>query len=123
MDSSAMLSIALSEKRGTSVVNLIRANPGSCYIHAANAVEVAYKLLERGVEENVAWDAVVFGGVFVVDDIPDRMSRRAARLKNDNQHLSLGDCLCLAFAEEMGGSLLTTDGRLAEACPRSVHIQ
>ena len=107
-----MLAIALSEKRGGGVVNLIRANPGNCYIHAANAVEVAYKLLVRGVEETTAWDAVVFGGVFVVDDIPDRMSRRAALLKKDNEHLSLGDCLCLAFAEEMGGSLLATDKQL-----------
>ena len=32
MDSSAMLAIALGERRGDTVLRAIRANPGHCYI-------------------------------------------------------------------------------------------
>ena len=125
MDSSAMIAIALVESRGASVLQIIRANPGSCFIHSVNAYEVASRLMEEGVGFNEAWEASLFGGVLMVDEIPLDMSRRAVLLKNNNRHLSLGDCHCLAFAEGMGGSLLTTDERLAEASTiiTAIHLK
>ena len=125
MDSSAMLAIALGERRGDAVMGIIRANPFHCYIHAINAYEVATRLMSDGVDIQEAWEAATLGGVQLVDEIPMDMSLRAVTLKGKHRYLSLGDCHCLAFAEEMGGQLLTTDERLADASKivKAVHLQ
>jgi len=125
LDSSVLLAIALIEKRGEKARSLIRASRGYCYIHSVNAYEVASKLMIKGANESDAWDAAAFGGVILIDEISDEMSRLAARLKVPHQYLSLGDCHCLAFAEEMGGQLLITDERLAGASKivKTVHLQ
>ena len=113
LDSSALVAIALGEKRGERAKRVIREAPGQCFIHAVNAFEVFVVLARNEVSQADAWRAVSFGGVLVVDEIPEEMTLRAAALKIAHEHLSLGDCHCVAFAEEMGGCLLTTDERLA----------
>jgi PIN domain nuclease of toxin-antitoxin system len=41
--------------------------------------------------------------------------RSAVKLKRANPHLSLGDCFCLALAEDADGSALTSDRGFATA--------
>jgi PIN domain nuclease of toxin-antitoxin system len=115
MDSSAMSAIALAEQRARRVVEAIRAYPDACFIHSVNAYEVAAKLVGEGIDLPGAWKAATFGGVRIVTEITGKISLRAVELKIAAGDLSLGDCHCLAFAEGMGGCILTTDGRLAKA--------
>jgi len=125
MDSSAMIAIALAEPRARLVVETLRAHPGACYIHSVNAYEVAARLVSEGIELPEAWKAAAFGGVQIVSEIAAKMSLRAVEIKTGKESLSLGDCHCLAFAEGMGGSLLTTDERLAEASTiiKAIHLK
>ena len=125
LDSSAMIAIALREKRGDQARRMIRAVPGNCFIHAVNAFEVVCVLIRKGVAKDGAWNVLTTGGVMIVDEIPSEMTRRAVDLKLEDQDLSLGDCHCLAFAEDIGGQLLTTDERLAGASKivKTVHLQ
>ena len=115
MDSSAMIAIALREKRGEQARQIIRSAPGSCFIHAVNAFEVVAVLMRRGLREADAQRAVTFGGVILVEETPEKLIYHAARIKDAHSDLSLGDCHCLAFAEEMKGYLLTTEEELTKA--------
>ena len=126
MDSSAMIAVALQERRGSVVIDHVRAHPGNCFIHAVNAFEVVTVLVRKGLAEADAWNAVTFGGVLVSEEVTETMTRFAVALKLSNKDFSLGDCHCLAFAEEMGGSLLTTEGDLANAASKAikaVHVK
>lgn len=113
LDASALLAIALDERGAEDVVRYMTA--GQTYIHAVNAFEVATKLMAKTVTEEDAWMAVAFSGVVTIDDAGSPINRRAAKLKNGNQHLSLGDCFCLALAEDMKGRVITSDGGFAIA--------
>jgi len=125
MDSSAMIAIAYEEKRGRTVWKTIRANIGSCHIHSVNAYEVAAKLMSSGASLVDAWKAATAGGVRLMDTISLDMSLRAVTLKQTYSDLSLADCHCLAFAEDIGGSLLTTDPYLADASKivEAIHLE
>lgn len=113
LDASALLAIALNEPGAESVVR--RMVWGGTYIHAINAFEVAAKLMKKAITEEDAWNAAAFGGVITIDDAGAPINRRAATLKYMNEHLSLGDCFCLALAEEMQGCAVTSDGGFAIA--------
>lgn len=108
LDASALLAIALDEPGAGEVVRHMAS--GETYIHAVNAFEVAAKLMTKALTEEDAWSATAFGGVMTIDEAGNPINRRAARLKYANQHLSLGDCFCLALAEDMKGSVITSDG-------------
>lgn len=112
LDASALLAIALDEPGAESVVRYMASG---AYIHAVNAFEVATKLMRKAVVEEDAWSAAAFGGVIMIDEAGSPINRRAARLKYENQHLSLGDCFCLALAEDMKGYVVTSDGGFAIA--------
>ncbi len=113
LDASALLAIALGEPGAGNVVRQMI--PGETYIHAINAFEVASKLMAKTVPEDDAWSAAAFGGVMTIDEAGPPINRRAARLKRDNPHLSLGDCFCLALAEDMHGCVITSDNGFAVA--------
>ncbi len=113
LDASALLAIALDEPGAADVVRHMI--PGKTYIHAVNAFEVAAKLMAKAVSEADAWSAATFGGVITIDEAGIPINRRAARLKHANPHLSLGDCFCLALAEDMRGCAITSDGGFAIA--------
>lgn len=115
LDASALLAIALREPGDDVVVKFIDSAVGNCFIHAINAFEVAYKLMAKDVTEAEAWDAAAFGGAVKVDDAGDYVGKRAARLKIANPSLSLGDCFCIALAEDLEGRVLTSDGGFDKA--------
>jgi PIN domain nuclease of toxin-antitoxin system len=113
LDACALLAIALDEPGAGDVVRHMV--PGETYTHAVNAFEVAAKLMAKTVTEDDAWSAAAFGGVITIDEAGGPINRCAARLKYANRHLSLGDCFCLALAEDMKGSVITCDGGFAIA--------
>jgi len=115
LDASALIAIALREPGDDAVVRLMDSAVGNCFIHAINAFEVAYKLMNKDISETEAWDAAAFGGAIKIDDAGDFVGKGAARLKIANPSLSLGDCFCIALAEDMEGRILTSDGGFAKA--------
>lgn len=115
IDASALIAIALRETGDDVVIEVIDSAAGNCFIHAINAFEVAYKLMGKGILESEAWEAAAFGGAIKIDDAGDFVGKRAARLKVANPFLSLGDCFCIALAEDLGGRVLTGDGGFAKA--------
>lgn len=114
LDASALLAIALDEPGAGEAIRRMGL-PGEAFIHAINAFEVATKLMAKSLSEDDAWSAAAFGGVVTISDAGGILGRRAAKLKHVNQHLSLGDCFCLALAEDMGGLVITSDGGFAIA--------
>lgn len=115
LDASALLAIAKGETGDEKAVDIIRQSTGSIYIHAVNAFEVAYKLMLWGFSEPAAWEFCNVSGAIKVDDAGDFVGRRAARIKVTSPHLSLGDCFCVALAEEMQGRVLTSDNGFTKA--------
>lgn len=114
LDASALLAIALDEPGAEDVIHHMTAS-GETYIHAISAFEVATALMAQSVTEDDAWSAAAFGGVVTIDDAGAAINRRAAGLKHANQHLSPGDCFCLALAEDMEAPAITCDGGFAIA--------
>lgn len=114
LDASALLAIALDEPGAEDVIHHMTTSDET-YIHAINSFEVATKLMAKTITEDDAWNAAAFGGVVTIDDAGSAINRRAARLKHANRHLSLGDCFCLALAEDMKGPAITSDGGFAIA--------
>ncbi len=97
------------------MLDRIKSAPGKVIIHAINVFEVVSKLAAKGVPEMEAWQAVNFGGIKRIEDVGDYMVRNAVRLKQFNPRLSLGDCFCLALAEDVDGCAITSDGGFAAA--------
>lgn len=110
LDASALLAVALHERGGDKVLEHIRSAPGNAVVHAVNVFEVVSKLMEKGMPEPDAWESADFGGIIRIEDVGDYMLRSAVRLKRANPHLSLGDCFCLALAEDVEGYAITSDG-------------
>lgn len=115
LDSSALLAITLLEPGGEYVLSQIQNAPSDVLVHAVNVFEIAYKLMVRGVSEAAAWEAATFGGIEIIDDTGEGITKRAIRLKVANLHLSMGDCYCMALAESTQGTVLTGDKGFAKA--------
>lgn len=121
LDASALVAVALREPGGESVLDRIKSAPGNAIIPAVNVFEVVSKLTAKGMPEAEAWESADFGGILRIEDIGEHMLRNAVRLKQANPHLSLGDCFCLALAEEVEGCAVTSDGGFSTA-KTSAHV-
>ncbi len=108
LDASALLAVTLLEPGGDFVLAQMYAAE-STIIHAANVFEVVYKLMIRGIPENVAWHSATYGGATIVEDMGESLVTRAGRLKITALHLSMADCYCLARTEIIAGEVLTSD--------------
>ena len=108
LDASALLAVTLLEPGGDFVLAQMRA-AGKTIIHAANVFEVVYKLMIRGIPEDVAWRSATYGGAAIIEDMGDAIATRAVRLKIGALHLSMADCYCLALTEMADGRVLTSD--------------
>ncbi len=115
LDASALLAVALHEPGGEVVSFHMQSTPDAVIIHAVNALEVAYKLMDKGMSEEFAWTAASFGGAMRIEDTDQDIISIAARIKTKNPYLSLGDSFCLALAEEVRGIVLTSDKGFAKA--------
>jgi len=106
LDASALLAL-LNEEAGKERVALA---VGDCAISAVNYCEVIGKLIDAGVSDDVARDAVDLLDVEVVSFDED-LAFRAASIKPSTRKLglSLGDRCCLALGKARNATILTSD--------------
>ena len=106
LDASAVLAFLQGEPGGDLVY---RAMPSSC-MSAVNAAEIVSKLVENGLSDRAACDAV---SMLPVEIVPfDETSAYQAGLLHRatrGRNVSLGDRACLALAQRLGLPALTTD--------------
>lgn len=103
LDASAVLAY-LTGEAGSDVV--ARMLPGSV-IGAANLSEVLAQV-EPGAERSLA-EALLDAQGVTVEPVSREDARTAAALRDAQPHMSLGDRLCRALAERVGGTVLTAD--------------
>ncbi len=115
VDASALLAVLKGENGWEKVVRILRSDAGNLFIHGNNAFEVVHKMVLWGVDEDEAWKFVTLHGIQKIDDVGGMIGRRAVRLKIKSPFLSLGDCFAIALAEELSGSVLTSDAMFSKA--------
>jgi ribonuclease VapC len=107
-DASALLAVALDERGGEAVLELL-SQPGG-EVSAVNWSEVGAKLAERGLQ---AGDIALELSAFGLDVIPfdEEQANLAAALRPVTKALglSLGDRSCLALAQLHGARVVTAD--------------
>lgn len=103
LDASAVLAYLKGEAGSDVVADRLRGS----VIGAANLAEVLAKL-EAGAERSLT-EALLDAQGVAVEQVGREDARVAARLRDAHPHLSLGDRLCLALAERVGGPVLTAD--------------
>ncbi|MCB9150900.1 MAG: type II toxin-antitoxin system VapC family toxin [Caldilineaceae bacterium] len=110
LDACAMIAYLRNEE-GADVIeqHLLDAN-STCYAHAINVCELYYDFLR--VSDQATALAAVHDlqniGIIVSEDLDSALWQAAGSLKA-TQRLSLADCFALAFANRLGGQLLTSD--------------
>lgn len=106
LDASALLALLLGEA-GADAVHAILPN---ARISAVNLSEVVAKLQERAVPEDVIADSLAELDLDVVAfDQPQAMRAGLLRQATRAAGLSLGDRACLASADTVGATAITTD--------------
>ena len=85
--------------------------PGShCYVHFLNLCEIYYLYYRRGgasIADGIVQDLLDMG-IVLRSDHDEVFWKGAASLKGRHS-LSLPDAFCIALAQRIGGTLLTTD--------------
>jgi predicted nucleic acid-binding protein len=111
LDASAMIAYLRGES-GEDIVSAILVDPThACLVHALNLCEVYYDFY-RANGETTARDAMhdVFGlGVQLRSDLSTDFWQMAGALKARLRRISLADCFAVTLAQEVGGTLLTSD--------------
>lgn len=106
LDSSALLAVMNTEPGANRVIEVL----DDALLSAVNHAEVITKLVERGIDREIARSTVLKVGVQVVDFGID-LADRTGELRRDTRHLglSLADRACLALAERERAPVLTAD--------------
>ena len=117
LDSSAIIAVIYDEPGSDNVrETLASPPPNGLVLHGINAFEVASALTRRDpIPETEACRLAIPKNVDLVLDIYPSTWQRAVAIKTRCRNLSLGDCFCLAFAEDIGAAILTGDRLFQEA--------
>lgn len=117
LDASAILAFFLAERGGAVVKKLLVESRGLCCIHAANWIEVYYKMHEKaGLEAaQTAIGQLERVGVSTIDISAREFLLRTAEIKIAYPHLSLGDSYAVALSEWLKGTVVTSDRQFMEA--------
>ena len=112
LDSSALLAVINAEPGEDRVTEFL----DGALLSAVNYAEVVTKLVERGVDRDVARATVSKIGVQIVEFGP-HLAERTGELRTATRHLglSLGDRACFALAENEGLPAVTADKKWAAA--------
>ncbi len=111
LDASAVIAFLREESGALVVRELLADMKNDIHIHAANAIEVHYKLTAFG-GESVAEEAMrdlAALGVRTFDSLPVSLRSRASFFKSRYQFLSLGDSICIAFGEYLKATVVASD--------------
>jgi ribonuclease VapC len=110
LDSSAVLAVINAEPGADRVIEVL----DGALLSAVNHAEIVTKLIERGVDRELARSTVLNIGIQVVEFGID-LADRTGELRRQTRHvgLSLADRACLALAECEGVSAVTADKKWA----------
>lgn len=111
LDASAVIAFLREEPGALRVRDILLGMANEVYIHAANAIEVHYKLTSFG-GESVAGEAMrdlAALGVRTFESLPLSLCSRVSFFKNRYQFLSLGDSICIAFGEYLHATVIASD--------------
>lgn len=110
LDASAVLAVINAERGAERVIEVL----DGALLSAVNHAEVMTKLIERGVDRELARTTVLKIGVQVVEFGID-LADRTGELRQGTRHLglSLADRACLALAESEGLPAVTADKKWA----------
>ena len=108
MDASALLAQMQSEKGCEIVDNLVLEH--ECVVSAVNLAEVATKLMDKGLAPERLARTLKELDVQPIDfDLEQSLLCAKLRINTKSAGLSLGDRACLALAQLMQGTAVTTD--------------
>lgn len=111
LDASAVLALINAELGAERVIELLE----QAMVSAVNHAEVMTKLIERGMDSELAKSTVLKIGLEIVDYGID-LADRTGELRRQTQHLglSLADRACLALAQREGLPAVTADRKWAQ---------
>ncbi len=118
MDACALIAYLHAEPGAEIVKESLSGSFDVCLAHAINLCEVYYGI-RREFGEQAAQQAVAKlrkAGLSIREDMDGQLWQAAGRIKADYRRVSLADCLCAAFANRIGGEVVTADRR--EFVPR-----
>lgn len=110
LDACAMIAYLRDEEGADVVEQHLLDTETTCYAHAINVCELYYDFL-RVSDQATALAAVQDlqnVGLMISEELDSDLWQAAGNLKA-TQRLSLADCFALAFANRLGGQLLTSD--------------
>jgi PIN domain nuclease of toxin-antitoxin system len=109
-DAGALIALLRLEPGALAVRQMLRRNPGRCYIHAVNLYEIYYGFARAAGVPTAqrAVQVVVAAGVMVREDMDTAFWQDAGQIKAAHR-LSIADTFGLALARRMKGEFLTTD--------------
>lgn len=110
LDACALLAYLRFEPGGEVVERLLQDLSETCYAHSLNLCEVYYHEV-RASDEPTARRVMAdlfAGGVHQRSDMDNEFWMRVGELKARGG-IALADCVCLALAERLGGTVVTSD--------------
>lgn len=126
LDSSAVIAWLDGEDGCDVVRQVLRDHPGRLHMHGANVCEVLYHARRnwKGGREDAIPDTrgkLAAVGIVEHSETDPALVDAAAVLKADIRKVSIADCLLLALAQRLGGTVVTSDkGELDKSGPLAV---
>ncbi len=110
MDAGPMVAYLKAEPGAPMVAQTLTDNPGECYAHIFNLAEVYYLFFRRGgiSTAEAAIQTLLNAGVMPREDADPVFWKAAAAFKGRHP-LALPDGFCLALAQKLSGTVVTTD--------------
>ena len=110
-DSSALIAFLRKEAGGEAVAQLLIDHPDSSHLHFINAMEIFYDFHRSDGEAaaQAALQRLTEANLQIEIDHDAIFWQSAARLKSVHRRVSLADCLCIALAQRLQGTLITAD--------------
>ncbi|MFL5387023.1 MAG: type II toxin-antitoxin system VapC family toxin [Longimicrobiaceae bacterium] len=110
LDACAMLAYLTGEDGAVVVDELLRDPSHDCYAHSLNLCEVYYDITRRAdaVTADQAIADLKAAGLVEHSDLDAELWRAAGNLKATGR-ISLADCFCIALAQRLDATLVTSD--------------
>lgn len=110
LDAGPMIALLNGETGADVVTQILFDNPGDCFAHVFNLVEVYYLFFRKGGASaaDTAIQTLLDAGVIPREEADTAFWKEAGTFKGSHA-LSLPDAFCIALARRLGGTAVTTD--------------